>query len=420
MPVDVTKLQEQRLHAWEEMKSIADKAAEEKRDMSGDEEQTWQRANADVDAIDKRVRDLLDSEKRNQDAQDAFAELEKRAATREVAPEVRKDEEAEVRKFFSGEAGRHAEYRGRFPSAEQRTVSSFTPPLGAVKQTATAGGNTVPTSFYDRLVQHLIFNSAVLQLGVTVLNTDSGEALQIPKTTAHPTASLVAEEAVIGESDAVFGQVTLGAYKFGNLLSVSRELIADSGVDLLGYLSQISGSQLGNAFGTYAVTGTGSSQPTGIKTVASSGVVSANTGAVGAFTADDVINLLYSVAPQYRNQPNAAWLLSDTALSAIRKFKNTTQGYIWQPSYQAGQPDLLLAKPVVEDPNVDAVAVNAKSVFFGDWSRFYVRMVGPIRFERSDDFYFNQDTVAFRAILRADCNLVDTTGAIKYLQSAAT
>lgn len=412
------KLQEQRLHAWEEMKGIADKAAEEKRDMTGDEEQTWARANADLDAIDSRVKGLLEAEDRNKAAQDAFTELEKRAAIREVAPEAR--EEAELRKFFGGEAGRVAEYRGRFPRAEQRAVSSFTPPLGAVKQTSTAGGNLVPTSFYDYLVQALIFNAAILRTGATVLNTDSGEALQIPKVTAHPTATLVAEEGVIPESDPAFGQVTLNAYKLGNLLSVSRELIADSGVDLLGYLSQISGQQLGNAFGTYAVTGTGSNQPTGLNTAVTQSQAVAS-GSAGFFTADDVINLLYKVGPQYRNNPSAAWFLSDGALATIRKFKNTTQGYIWQPAYVAGQPDVLLAKPVIEDPNVDAptAATAKKPIYFGDWSRFYVRMVGPMRFERSDDFYFNQDTVAFRAILRADCNLTDTN-ALAYLQTATS
>jgi HK97 family phage major capsid protein len=67
-----------------------------------------------------------------------------------------------------------------------------------------------------------------------------------------------------------------------------------------------------------------------------------------------------------------------------------------------------------------AVATGAKSIAFGDFSQFFVRIVGPVRFERSDDFLFGTDLVAFRAIIRGDGTLVDQTGAIKTFQGPAT
>jgi HK97 family phage major capsid protein len=79
-----------------------------------------------------------------------------------------------------------------------------------------------------------------------------------------------------------------------------------------------------------------------------------------------------------------------------------------------GSPDLLLGKPVVADPFMPALgATGRKAYAFGDFSQFFVRIVGPVRFERSDDYLFGSDLVAFRALIRGDGTLVDTTGAVK-------
>jgi hypothetical protein len=118
----------------------------------------------------------------------------------------------------------------------------------------------------------MIETSAVLQAGVTILNTTSGETIQIPKTTAHSTAGIVAEAASIGVSDPSFGQASLGAYKYGVMVQLSRELVDDSTVDLQGYLAMETGRALGNAFGAHLIGGTGTGQPRGILTDATLGV----------------------------------------------------------------------------------------------------------------------------------------------------
>jgi HK97 family phage major capsid protein len=75
-----------------------------------------------------------------------------------------------------------------------------------------------------------------------------------------------------------------------------------------------------------------------------------------------------------------------------------------------GSPDLLLGKPLVADPFIPASATGAKSVLFGDFAQYVVRLVGPVRFERSDDFAFQSDLVSFRAVIRGDGSLIDRTG----------
>ena len=332
---------------------------------------------------------------------------------------------------FAG-AGRFAEadqfralYRGEgreftVQATDEEARSLFSAETRALaKGTATAGGNTVPTSFYHQLVEHMINTAMLWKAGATVLNTASGENLQIPITTAHGSAALVAEAGTIPQGDPTFGQRTLGAYKYGDLILCPRELIDDTGVDLLGYLARQAGRAVGNALGADLVTGNGTSKPTGLFQSSTLGVTGA-TGVAGVPSFDNVIDLFYSVIPPYRNSPQAGWLVNDTTAGALRKLKDNQGRYLWDTSVAVGTPDMILGKPVWADANVAATGINAKSLAFGDLSQYYVRLVNGIRFERSDDFKFDSDVVAFRCLVRADGILVDQTGAVKHYVGAAS
>ncbi|MDX2705809.1 phage major capsid protein [Streptomyces sp. PA03-6a] len=406
----IKALQERRANAWEQAKALLDTAESEKRELTAEEEQTYQRINTDIDAIDQRVKGMVEAEQRSKDAEAAFAALLAKPEEQRVQSQ---DMNVKLRKWLTGESNARA-FEVRPDSgtpSDLRTLS---------KLTAAAGANTVPTSFYNQLVAHLIEVSGVLQTSPTLLRTATGEQIQVPKTTAHSaSASIVAEAGTLSANDPTFGQVPLDAYKYGFLLQVSHELLNDTGVDLVGYLSMQAGRALGNGIGAHLVTGTGSSQPNGVVTAATVGKTG-GTGVTGAFTADDLIDLYYSVIAPYRNSSSCAWLMKDSTVASLRKLKDTTNQYIWQPGLTAGSPDTLLGKPLYTDPNVAAPAVSAKSVVFGDFSQYFVRMVESVRFERSDDFAFSTDLVTYRAILRGDGDLVDTTGSIKVFQGGAS
>lgn len=383
------------------------------RELNEEENATEQRINASVTSLQARINQALDVEDRARET----AEIDRRMtglALATVAPPAAaaNTEEAQIRSFLAGET-RSLVIRGATrdnPRPEQRDL---------IKGTNSLGGFTVPTGFYDQLMAHLIEVSGIMMAGPTVLRTTSGENILVPKTTGHGTAALVAEAAAIAESDETFAQATLSAYKYGKLSQVSSELVQDTAVDLLGYLAMTCGRAVGNAFGVHAITGTGSAQPAGIVTGSTLGVTG-GTGVAGVFTADNLIDLFYSVIAPYRASASCAWLMRDATVATVRKLKDTTNQYLWQPSIQIGAPEILLGKPVYTDPNIAATAVNAKSVIFGDISQYFVRMVNDIRFERSDEYAFNQDLVTFRCLIRADGVLVDQTGAVKHYVGAAT
>jgi len=403
----VKRLRERRANVWEQAKALADVAADENRAFSAEEQGTWDGLNAELENLDKRIKSALDVEERAKQADEAFERVAGKPAER-GAPQAQQTDD-ELRSFLRGEGPRAYEVRPTGP-VNFRDLS---------KLTDAAGNNTVPTSFYNRLVAHLIETSAIMQSGATILNTASGEIIQVPKTTAHSSASIVTEAGSISESDPTFGQVELGAYKYGTMIQVSRELLTDTGVDLEGYLAMQAGRALGNAFGAHAVTGTGSSQPRGVVTDATLGVTGA-TSVSGAFTADNLIDLFYSVIAPYRMSNACRWIMKDSSAAEVRKLKDDNGQYLWQPALTAGAPDTILGKPVLTDPNVAAIATSAKSVLFGDFSQYFVRLAGGVRFERSDDYAFGNDLVTFRALLRADAALVDLTGAVKYFAGGAS
>lgn len=420
MPSEVAKkLWDRRQRAVNEARELLERAAEENRDLGSDEQNTYESLNAEIDSLDKRVQNIIAGEQRAQETEQSMARI-----NGDRLPEKRGGREpegvsTELRAFLKGEQG-----APRAMLIEPQGVVDFRD-LGVNMTTAT-GGTLVPRDFYGRLVEHMIEVSGLLQANPTVLRTESGNPIDIPTTTAHGTATLMGggtnfgEGSAIPESDPTFALRTLNAYKFGEMIQVSRELIDDNGVDLLGYLAKAAGRALGNAIGSYLVTGTGTNQPTGVLTSASAGATGplGVTGKFGTQTvsgqgADLLITLFHSVISPYRNSPSAGWLMNDLTAAEVRKIKDSTGNYIWQSALTLGDPDRVLGKPVNIDPYMPNMGTSAESIAFGDWGAYFVRLAGGIRFERSDEFAFSTDLVTFRALARADGILVDQTGAIK-------
>lgn len=409
----IRDLIEQRQNAWDHAKALLDKLDEEKRtEWTAEESVEFERMNADIDALGARIRELEESEQRKRDLD------EQRDRYRHVVTPADGDlQEAtledEFRSFLKGESGRSlsvridARAKQRSAGVEYRDLS---------KLSAAAGANVVPTGFVSKLYEHLVEVSAVRQAGATVLTTDSGENLLVPKTTAHGSAALVAETAAITENDPTFGQVTLNAYKYGVLIQVSSELITDTAVDLLGYVARQAGRALGLASGAHFITGTGTAQPEGVATNVTTGKTG-TTGQTLTVIYDDLIDLYHSIVSGYRAR--SSWLMKDSSLASIRKLKDTTNQPIWQPGLVSGAPDTLLGRPIFTDPGVAAMAASAKSILFGDFGSYYtIRDVAGVRFERSDDYAFGNDLVTFRALLRTDGKPIDTTAVKAYVNSA--
>jgi HK97 family phage major capsid protein len=387
---------EARAKAWEEAKALLDSAAAEKRDLSAEENQTYDRIMADLDQRSLVMETMKAQAEREERAAEAMSGFEAQVKPAVAVPAI--DEAELIRSLARGEIRSH--------SFEKRDV------------TKGSTGAPVPTSFYDQVIMLARHVGPMLETS-TILNTAGGENLQIPSLSAYSTGTVSAEAAAIGESDPTFNAFkTLGAYKYSFLTQISREMVEDAGVDILGFLATQTGNALGYAVNGALTTGTGTVQPTGIVTAAGSGITG-GTGVTGAFTADNLIDLVYSVDTAGRTLPGTGWQMNAKAISAVRKLKDNAGQYLFSPSLSADARDLLLGYPIFENPGMADPATSAKSVIFGHLPSYYARTVGGLRLDRSDDYAFQNDLITFRATMRVDGNLIQTSH-VKYFAGAAS
>ena len=276
---------------------------------------------------------------------------------------------------------------------------------------AASAGDFVPAGFVGAFYQHMIAEAAVRQTNVQVYSTSGGEPLKIPKSVADPTAAIVAEGVAITPNDPDFGNVVLGAYGYKMMVYVTRETTQDSSVDIEQILGRLLGRAIGTASGADYVSGNGTTAPQGVNTSPVAGVSS--TWAIltaGATGPDLLTDLYFSVRPTYRSQ--GYWLMNDATLAALRKLKSTTNEYLVDRTLTTTPTESIFGQPVVTDPNVGTGAGVKDSILFGDFSSgFAIRDVGQVRIERSEDFRFANDEIAFRAVLRTDSKQVLNDGA---------
>jgi HK97 family phage major capsid protein len=275
--------------------------------------------------------------------------------------------------------------------------------------TASEGGNITPTELDTKIVEYLQdFNE--LRQYVSVIQTSSDR--DIPIETTLGAAAWVAEEAAYSESDAAFGKASLGAHKLTRIVKCSEELVNDSVFDLLDYLGRNFGKSFGLAEETAIVAGTGSGQPSGFVAAASTGVTAA---AIAAVTASEVISLFHSLSRPYRK--NAVFTMNDTTMAALRKLVDSTGQFIWQPGLQAGQPDLLLGRPVITTAAQAAMSTGVDAISFGDLSFYTLAERSGRVMQVLLEKYADTGQVGYRGYERLDGALIDTN-AVKNLTMA--
>lgn len=410
----VQNLIDQRQQAWHQAKSLLDTAAEEKRELTSDELEQYKRINADLDAKKAQIDEIMSSETREREADEARAAFESAVRPVERAPEARKESAED--KLVEWVKAQFREDRNTTPQAFE-----FTPSRERRDVPTTATGAPIATDFQSRLTEHLVDTGPMLNPSViTVETTESGRNFQWPRTSSYSSSAITAEAAAISESDPAFSAfITFTAYKHAHLIQVTGEHIEDTSIDLLGFLARQSALAVGLSANADLTTGDGTGNANGVVTASTAGVTG-GTGVSGQFTADNLITLYHSVIAPYRARPKAGWMMADAALEDLRQLKEGNGQYLWRPGLEAGEPDRLLGKPIYPNMDVADPATSAKSVLFGDLGSYIVRQVRGVRFERSDEYAFNADLVTLRAILRVDGDLVDTGGAIKHFVGGAS
>lgn len=351
----------------------------------------------------REVIDLAEAESRGLDSEELQKIDRIEADIRKADESIEVANRAEARKVEASVAA-----KGFIPSvSEERSAGDIFRALARgeardhefTKRAAlVSSSNTVPKSFYDEVFDVARLAGPMLETS-EIIQTTSGEQLTIPTMTAYSTAALTAEGSAIAASEPTYASITLNAYKYGFLAQASNELVTDAGFDLGSHLARQAGNAIGFAVNSQLTTGTGTVQPLGIATAAGTGVTG-GTGVSGAFTADNLIDLAYSVNGSVRRLPTAAFMANGQSIGAMRKLKDTAGNYLYQVGI--GYPDTFAGFRVVENPHVAAIATGAKSVLFGDLESYKVRLAGGLQVQSSQDYAFANDLTTWRFLIRLD------------------
>jgi len=386
---------EDRQSAYHAAKAKMDEAAAESRDLSTEEREFVDRTFAELDEKRTMIDTLITAEKREAEIAEAMRGVADVARPVEARTAAAESDADILRQLLAGERRAHS---FQFEKRDIAKTSSNAP---------------VPTSFSDVVIDQARLVGPMLDpTVVTVLNTGSGEDLVLPSLASWSTAGFEAEAATIDESDPTFGKTTLKAYKYAFIVQVSQEFLADSNIDVIGFLGQQAGNAIGYAVNDKLTLGTGTVEPNGIAVAAAAGVTggtATSTMGTGGFTADNLIDLVYSLDGAARRLPGFGVMANGSSIGAMRKLKTSSGDYVFAPSLVASANDTVLGYPIIENPAMASVGSGNRSVLAGHLPSFYVRTVGGIDVARSDDFAFNTGQVTLRFQIRVDGNLPQTS-----------
>jgi HK97 family phage major capsid protein len=360
-------------------------SAEERGGLDAEATEKIDRIEADIRKADEAISVAERNEQR-------MAEANLAARGFVPAAEVRGDDEI-LRQIASGEVRSH--------SFEKRTLVS--------------SNDTVPQSFYDEVFAVARLSGPMLDVS-QVINTSTGENLTLPTLTGYSTATIKGQGSAIAESEPTFSSITLGAFKYSFLVPISNELLNDAGFNISATIAEQAGNAIGFGVNTGLTTGTGTVEPTGVVTAAGSGTTG-STGVAGAFTADNLIDLQYSLDGAARRLPGVAYMAAGTSIGAMRKLKDDAGNFLY--TVNVGAPDNFAGYSVVENPALASIATSAKSVLFGHLPSYKARVAGGIQIAQSSDYAFNTDSTVFRVTMRVDGNLTHA-GHIKYFKGGAS
>ncbi len=375
----IQELREKRNTAWNAAKAFLESHRTEKGTLTAEDDATYTRMEQDIADLGKEIARL--------ERQEALeAELNKPVGT----PLTSKPTTGKQQEVKTGRAS--DAYRAGMLTALR---TNFRQVSNVLQEGVDAdGGYLVPEEYDRRLIDTLSEENIMRRLATTI--TTSGQH-KINIAATKPAAAWIEEGGALTFGDATFDQIWLDAYKLHVAIKVTEELLYDNAFGLESYILDQFGKALANAEEDAFLNGDGNGKPLGLFAAAGGGTV-ANT-LTAAIKSDDMLDLVYALKRPYRK--NAAFIMNDKTLASLRKLKDNNGAYIWQPSYQAGEPDRVLGYAV----HTSAFAPE-NAIAFGDYKYYNIGDRGSRSFAELRELFAGNGMIGYLAKERVDGKLI--------------
>ena len=376
----VQELIEKRAKVWETAKNFVDTHEDKNGNLSAEDKETYSRMEAEIE-------ELTNSIERQQRAERREQELSKPVNSPITGKPYKDEPQGEVK---TGRAS--DEYKKAMLTALR---SNFRQVSNVLQEGVDAdGGYLVPEEYDHRLID--VLTEENIMRGIATKITTSGEH-KINIAATKPAAAWIEEGEALSFGDATFEQKILDAHKLHVAIKITEELLYDNAFGLENYIITEFGKALANAEEDAFLNGDGVGKPTGIFDKTKGGE------SIGTLTAalksDDILDLIYKLKRPYRK--NASFIMNDATLAQIRKLKDNNGQYLWQPSYQVGEPDKILGYNI----RTSAFAPT-DAIAFGDYKYYNIGDRGSRSFKQLNELFAGNGMIGYVAKERVDGLLI--------------
>lgn len=379
----IDELREKRAKVWEDTKAFLESHRTEKGTISAEDEVTYNRMMKDIDDLGKEITRLEKQEAFDKELSKVIGTpLTNRPGAAGIMDEDEKLKPARARKGYAQDL-------------LKAMRSNFKQVTNLLQEGVDAdGGYLVPEEYDKRIIDVLTEDNIMRGLATTI--TTSGEH-KINIAATKPAAAWIEEGGALVFSDATFGQTLLDAHKLHVAIKITEELLYDNAFNLENYIITEFGKAMANAEEDAFLNGDGKGKPLGLFAETGGGTV-ANT-LTAAIKSDDVLDLVYALKRPYRK--TAKFILNDQTLLSLRKLKDNNGAYMWQPSYQAGEPDKLLGYSVYTSAYAPKTLIS-----FGDYSYYNIGDRGTRSMQELRELFAGNGMIGYVVKERVDGKLI--------------
>lgn len=375
----ILELREKRNKAWEAAKAFLESHRTEKGTLTAEDDATYTQMEQEINDLGKEIARL--------ERQEALeAELNRPVNQ----PLTNKPGSGRGEEPKTGRAS--DEYRKAMLDAFR---SNFKRVSNILQEGVDADGGYLVPEEYDRRLIDTLSEENIMRRLATIITTSGEHKINIAAT--KPAASWIEEGGALTFGDATFSQILLDAHKLHVAIKVTEELLYDNAFNLEGYILDQFGKALGNAEEDAFLNGDGTGKPLGLFAATGGGTVAGTLTA--AIKSDDMLDLVYALKRPYRKK--ASFIMNDKTLSSLRKLKDNNGAYIWQPSYQAGEPDRVLGYAV----HTSAYAPE-DAIAFGDYKYYNIGDRGTRSFSELRELFAGNGMIGYVAKERVDGKLI--------------
>lgn len=363
---NLKELIEKRNTLLDEMDSLVDKAGEETRAMSEEENARFEAVKAEVAGIDATIK--ADEERRAMDR----AQYQEEATGKGDEEQRALDEEAFL-KFVRG---------------EERALD------------VANNGGIIPTTIASRIIEKVKELSPIYQMA-TVYNVGGDLVFPVYDEASSSIKAVYSDDmAELTEGTGKFTTVKLQNFIVGCLAKVSKSLMNRTDFDLVSFVVQKVAQAIAEFLEKECLVGT-DGKMTGVLS-APQGVTSA---AASAITADELLDLQMAVPEVY--QTGACWIMHKDTLKAIRKLKDGDNNYLLNRDITNSFGWSLLGKPVYISENCPKMAAGAKAVVYGDMSGLSVKLAQNVEIQVLMEKFATQHAIGVVGYIECDSKITE-------------